>query len=154
MSPDEAMDQLGRILDSETFSKAPVLRRFFSFWSSGRFKGRTDELKEYALGVDVFDRGSDFDPRTDTIVRVQARRLRAKLAEYYDGPGRAPIGSSSSCRKGPTLLRSDPSPRGSSRRRHSTARRCSRRTGAAVPRRFRCRRRALRLIGRDDDLAT
>jgi hypothetical protein len=40
-------------------------------------------LKEYALGVDVFDRPQSFDPRTDTIVRVQARRLRAKLKEYY-----------------------------------------------------------------------
>ena len=46
-------------------------------------------MKEYTLGVDVFDRGSDFDPRTDTIVRVQARRLRARLAEYYAGPGAA-----------------------------------------------------------------
>ena len=38
-----------------------------------------NELKEYTLGVEVFDRGASFDPRIDTIVRVQARRLRAKL---------------------------------------------------------------------------
>ncbi len=83
MSPDEAMAQLGRIIDSETFAKAPVLRRFLQFLVERTLQGRTDETKEYALGVDVFDRGSDFDPRTDTIVRVQARRLRAKLEEYY-----------------------------------------------------------------------
>jgi predicted ATPase len=46
-------------------------------------EGHADRLKEYALGVDVFDRGTDFDPRTETIVRVQARRLRDKLREYY-----------------------------------------------------------------------
>jgi len=89
VSPDEAMAQLGHILDSATFSKAAVLRRFLQFLVERTLQGRTDEIKEYALGVDVFDRGSDFDPRTDTIVRVQARRLRGKLEEYYEGPGHA-----------------------------------------------------------------
>jgi hypothetical protein len=42
-------------------------------------------LKEYTLGVEVFERGADFDPRIDTIVRTHARRLRAKLEEYYRG---------------------------------------------------------------------
>src|SRR5262249_45983606 len=45
-------------------------------------------LKEYVIGVSVFDRGPAFDPRTDTIVRVEARRLRAKLKEYYETDGR------------------------------------------------------------------
>ena len=58
-------------------------------WCSARSTGRRDELKEYALGVDVFNRGADFDPRTDTIVRVQARRLRAKLQQYDETEGRA-----------------------------------------------------------------
>ena len=40
-------------------------------------------------GVDVFGRGPDFDPRADTIVRVQARRLRAKLHEFYAVEGHA-----------------------------------------------------------------
>ena len=51
--------------------------------------GRAGELKEYAIGVDVFDRPPSFDPRTDTIVRVQARRLRGKLDAYYARAGRA-----------------------------------------------------------------
>ena len=38
--------------------------------------------------MEVFDRPSSFDPRTDTIVRVEARRLRSKLKEYYEGEGR------------------------------------------------------------------
>jgi predicted ATPase len=83
-----ALDALARVLASETFAKAPVLRRLLDFLVDRTIRGRTDELKEYVLGVDVFDRGSTFDPRVDTIVRVQARRLRARLAEYYGGPGR------------------------------------------------------------------
>ena len=51
--------------------------------------GTADDVKEYSIGVDVFDRGDAFDPRTDTIVRVHAGRLRKKLAEYYATDGDA-----------------------------------------------------------------
>lgn len=50
--------------------------------------GEDGRAEEYALGVDVFGRGESFEPRVDTIVRVQARRLRSKLEEYYDTDGR------------------------------------------------------------------
>src|SRR4030095_1424816 len=46
-----------------------------------------ESLKEYRIGVEVFDRGRDFDPRVDPIVRVQATKLRSKLVEYYAGDG-------------------------------------------------------------------
>lgn len=87
--PDAVRAQLSRVVGSRTFEHAPVLRRFLVHVVEGVLDGRTDQLKEYALGVDVFDRGDSFDPRQDTIVRVQARRLRAKLAEYHraDGSG-------------------------------------------------------------------
>jgi TolB-like protein len=45
-------------------------------------------VKEFVIGREVFDRKDGYDPRLDPIVRVEARRLRAKLAEYYAGPGR------------------------------------------------------------------
>ena len=48
--------------------------------------GRGNELKEYTLGVAVLGRGSQFDPRLDSIVRVQASKLRARLAAYYKVP--------------------------------------------------------------------
>ena len=50
--------------------------------------GRSEKLKEYSIGVEVFDRETSFDPRTDPIVRVQARRLRARLTRYYEEEGR------------------------------------------------------------------
>jgi serine/threonine-protein kinase len=50
--------------------------------------GRSNGLKEYTLGVDAFDRGEDFDPRLNPIVRIEAGRLRSRLKQYYAGEGR------------------------------------------------------------------
>ena len=76
-----------RVLDSESFSKAHSLRRFLAYVVDETLAGRADSLKEYAIGVEVFGRGEGFDPRADTIVRVQARRLRSKLEQYYAARG-------------------------------------------------------------------
>jgi TolB-like protein/Flp pilus assembly protein TadD len=46
-----------------------------------------NRTKEYVIGVEVFDRGSSYNPSTDPIVRIQAGRLRSKLAEYYRTEG-------------------------------------------------------------------
>jgi len=51
--------------------------------------GESEQIKEYSIGVDVFGRNADYDPRLDSIVRVEARRLRSKLDEYYASDGRA-----------------------------------------------------------------
>jgi len=50
--------------------------------------GRASGIKEQVLGLEVFDRGHDFNPRLDPIVRVQARNLRSRMARYYEGPGK------------------------------------------------------------------
>jgi predicted ATPase len=63
------------------------LRRFLSHLVELSLAGNANALTEYSLGVDVFDRGESFDPTTDTIVRVQARRLRSKLEQYYKTEG-------------------------------------------------------------------
>lgn len=86
--PELVRTQLARMLGSRTFANAPSLSRFLSHVVEHTLQGHSDSLKEYSVGVDVFDRGSSFDPKTDTIVRVQARRLRAKVDEYYDSEGR------------------------------------------------------------------
>lgn len=79
--------QLDRMLASATFQQADRLRRFLKFVVLEAVAGRRDELKEYVVGVQVFDKEPSFDPRTDPVVRVQARRLRARLARYYDEEG-------------------------------------------------------------------
>jgi adenylate cyclase len=80
--------QLDRILASGHFSRSPALSRLLQFIVGLTLEGKEQELKEYRLGVDVFDRGADFDPRVDPIVRMQAAKLRARLAEYYAADGR------------------------------------------------------------------
>jgi predicted ATPase len=78
---------LARILNSQPFRKAPSLSRLLTHIVEHSFDAPDHPLNEYSLGVDVFHRGSSFDPATDTIVRVQARRLRSKLENYYAAAG-------------------------------------------------------------------
>jgi len=81
---EEAVRQeLGRVLLSKTFRQVNRLPRFLTFIVEETLAGRGDLLKEYPVGVEVFGKDSDFDPRMDPIVRVQARRLRMRLASYY-----------------------------------------------------------------------
>jgi len=86
---DAVRAQLERILASPGFANADRLSRFLRFVVERSLDGEGDQLKEYRLGTEVFDRPADYDPRLDSIVRVEARRLRSKLAEYYEGPGGA-----------------------------------------------------------------
>jgi predicted ATPase len=80
--------ELRRIVASAPFASAPSLCRLLEHLVQHALSGGEAPLNEYAIAVDVFDRSPAFDPRTDTIVRVQARRVRAKLEAYYDGEGR------------------------------------------------------------------
>jgi len=81
-------EHLARVLRSETFQQADRLKRFLAFVVTEFLEGRQDNLKEYVIGVQVFQKEESFDPRTDPIVRVQARRLRVKLTQYYRTEGR------------------------------------------------------------------
>ena len=80
---------LERVLASSQFSRSERLRRFLKFVVRQKLAGRAGRLKEYAVATEVYDRGPGFDPATDTIVRVEARRLRATLQAYYTGDGAA-----------------------------------------------------------------
>jgi serine/threonine-protein kinase len=64
------------------------MRRFIELAVLETLAGRGGELKEYRIGVEVFDRSEGFEPGTDPIVRVEARRLREKLSRYYESEGR------------------------------------------------------------------
>jgi hypothetical protein len=78
---------LDRILATPAFLRSPRLAQFLRFAVEQRLSGRTDAPKEIEVGVQVFGRGTDFDPRIDPVVRVQARLLRFKLHEYYETVG-------------------------------------------------------------------
>lgn len=87
--PAEAvLRQLGKILASPEFCSARSRARFLEFVVTGTLAGEEDSLKEYTIGVEVFDRGPEFDPKTDGVVRTQAGLLRRHLERYYAGEGR------------------------------------------------------------------
>lgn len=83
----EVQDQLNRILGSKTFSLSKRQIAFLKHIVVARLDGQADKLKEYSLGIDVFEKDSSFDPGIDSIVRVEASRLRSKLREYYAEEG-------------------------------------------------------------------
>src|SRR5581483_5148594 len=86
--PDKNLrQQVDRVLGSPTFQQVDRLKRFLTFITLEALAGRSDQLKEYVIGVQVFGKEESFDPRTDPIVRVQARRLRARLVRYYREEG-------------------------------------------------------------------
>ena len=78
---------LDGVLGSRAFSTSERLRRFLAHVVAETLEGRASRLKEYSLGTEVCDRPADFDPRADPVVRVEARRLRARLADYYATEG-------------------------------------------------------------------
>lgn len=84
---ERVQDQLHKILASRTFARSKELCRFLQFAVEQKLRNRSVRLKEYLIGVTVFERGESFNPGTDPIVRVQARRLRSKLNLYYETEG-------------------------------------------------------------------
>jgi tetratricopeptide (TPR) repeat protein len=84
----EIRAELDLILRSRAFIQSHRIRRFLQFVVEESLLGQPHRLKEYLIGLEVFDRREAFDPRVDSIVRVEARRLRYKLDEYYRMEGR------------------------------------------------------------------
>jgi TolB-like protein len=87
-SADDIRRQLERILASGGFANAERMSRFLRYVVERSIAGESEQIKEYSIGVDVFGRNAEYDPRLDSIVRVEARRLRSKLDEYYAADGR------------------------------------------------------------------
>jgi TolB-like protein len=79
--------QLDRILGSKTLSRATYLNRLLRTCVEQTLAGNSGQLKELWLGTTVFHRKGRFNPARDPIVRVQARRLRQKLTDYYQSEG-------------------------------------------------------------------
>jgi hypothetical protein len=86
---EEKLQQLERVVGSQAFHESESLRSFLSFIVNKLVAGEEDQIKEYTIAIDVFSRGAQFNPRIDSVVRVQAGRLRYKLQEYYSTEGKA-----------------------------------------------------------------
>ena len=85
---DEIRKQLGRIVASEALRGSPRLTRFITFVVEATLAGKSARIKAYTIAVEALGRGSNFDPQSDPIVRVEACRLRQALTRYYAAAGR------------------------------------------------------------------
>jgi hypothetical protein len=79
--------ELQSVLASQDFVRAPKLARLLSYLCEKLFAGEANQIKEYSVALEVFDRSASFDQDSDSIVRVEANRLRKRLAEHYAGEG-------------------------------------------------------------------
>ncbi|MBO0861556.1 MAG: hypothetical protein J2P21_24320 [Chloracidobacterium sp.] len=79
--------ELEAVLASSLFVRTPSLANLLSYLCQKYFQGEADMLKEYTIGVEAFGRAPDFDKKEDSIVRVEIRRLREKLRQYYETEG-------------------------------------------------------------------
>lgn len=84
----EVRAQLDKIVASAAFTAATQIAGLLRFTVEETLAGRHDRLKAYTIGLEVFQRPASFDPQTDSIVRVEASRLRRRLELYYLGDGR------------------------------------------------------------------
>ena len=79
--------ELQTVLQAPIFVRSPALSHLLSYLCEKTFADETDQIKEYTIALDVFERRDSFDQDTDSIVRVEANRLRKRLREYYAHDG-------------------------------------------------------------------
>src|ERR671910_2180960 len=89
LGKEQKIEQLEKVLHSRTLQNSENLKAFLRFVVEKTLADEDVQLKEYTIATEVFGRRSDYDPRIDSVVRVQAGRLRTKLQEYYAGEGKA-----------------------------------------------------------------
>ena len=80
VQPEAVRTQLNRILQSPGLAGSPRLCRFLVYLVEQKLDGKAAGIKEYSVGLEVFDRPPSFDPKEDSIVRASARKLRAKTS--------------------------------------------------------------------------
>jgi hypothetical protein len=85
---DPEREELESVLASGLIDRGSNLGRLLLYICRKRFEGEAEQVKEFNIAMDVFGRSMEFDKRRDSIVRVEASRLRKKLKEYYLGEGR------------------------------------------------------------------
>jgi hypothetical protein len=84
---DTSYAQVERVLNSATFRNAEVLRRLLKFIAEKSAVGESEQLKEYTIAVDGLGKPPNYDPRQDSLVRIEIGRLRNKLADFYRTEG-------------------------------------------------------------------
>jgi len=86
-NPQECSAQITRLVSSPLLQRSETLCRLLQYLADHTLNSPTNHLKEHQIATEALGRAADFDPQLDASVRVQAGRLRSKLAEYYSSAG-------------------------------------------------------------------
>src|SRR5713226_1246034 len=81
------LGQIEKLLGSHALHGSESLCKLLRYLANHSLEHPAISPKEYQIATEVFGRQQDFDPQVDSMVRVQAGRLRSKLAEYYGSEG-------------------------------------------------------------------
>jgi len=84
---DQYLQQIDRLVNSHVLHGSESLCKLLRYLSQHALTHPGAPLKEYEIATEVFHRPADFDPQLDSTIRVQAGRLRLKLAEFYGSEG-------------------------------------------------------------------
>jgi hypothetical protein len=79
--------ELEALLSSGIFNRAPNLAQVLTYVCEKYFEGEAEQIKEYNIAVEALGRPAEFDQRRDSIVRVEAHRLRKRLRDFYEAEG-------------------------------------------------------------------
>lgn len=85
--PEVERAELETVLASRTFARSPNVAKILRYIGTKCLEGHEHDIKEYIIGVEALGRPPDFDPKQDSVVRVEAHRLREKLERYYESEG-------------------------------------------------------------------
>jgi serine/threonine-protein kinase len=80
-------EELAKVLASPLFAKAGRQAQLLRYLVEKSATPGEADLKEYTIALEVFERPATYDPRIDSVVRVEASKLRARLERYYQGEG-------------------------------------------------------------------
>jgi hypothetical protein len=84
VAPDRTLEHLEDILRSPAFTSSRRCQEFLRYIVLEATKGRAESIKERSIALEVFGKGTDFEPGEDSLVRVKAREVRKRLSEYYE----------------------------------------------------------------------
>ena len=84
LSDTKVLEHLGHILTNPLFATSPRCKEFLRFVVQETLTGRGDTIKERTIAMEVFGKDSSFEPGEDSVVRVKAREVRRRLAEFYE----------------------------------------------------------------------
>jgi hypothetical protein len=84
---EQLLEQIDRLVSSHALHGSESLCKLLRYLAKHAVDHPGTPIKEFQIATEVFGRSTDFDPQLDSMVRVQAGRLRSKIAEYYSSDG-------------------------------------------------------------------